>query len=98
MGALRINRRVHSQFPLVTWSFAVCRSRKQFLSSDLAKPSKKPNNPNQIMLKILGQQQSFCDGVSRRNFIQIGTLGLGGLALSDFLRAEAQSGRSISAS
>jgi len=49
------------------------------------------------MIKILGKQQSFCDGVSRRNFLQIGALGLGGLALPDLLRAEAQSGRSISA-
>ncbi len=49
------------------------------------------------MLKIFGQKQSFCDGVSRRNFLQIGALGLGGLALTDLLRAEAQSGRTISA-
>jgi hypothetical protein len=33
----------------------------------------------------------FCDGVSRRNFIKIGALGLGGLALPQLLRAEAQS-------
>ncbi len=49
------------------------------------------------MLTILGKKQTFCDGVSRRNFLQIGALGLGGLALPDLLRAEAQSGRSISA-
>jgi len=34
----------------------------------------------------------FCDGVSRRNFIQIGALGLGGLALPQLLQAEAASG------
>ena len=34
----------------------------------------------------------FCDGVSRRNFIRIGALGLGGLALPQLLQAEAQSG------
>ena len=49
------------------------------------------------MLTILGKKQSFCDGVSRRNFLQIGALGLGGLALPDLLRAESQAGRSVSA-
>lgn len=44
------------------------------------------------MLTILGPKQRFCDGVSRRNFLKIGALGLGGLALPDLLRAEAQSG------
>src|SRR5213594_2670629 len=34
----------------------------------------------------------FCDGVSRRNFLKIGALGLGGLALPQLLEAEAQSG------
>src|SRR5687767_8752139 len=30
----------------------------------------------------------FCDGVSRRNFLKIGALGLGGLALPQILKAE----------
>jgi hypothetical protein len=34
----------------------------------------------------------FCDGVSRRNFLKIGALGLGGLTLPQLLRAESQSG------
>jgi len=34
----------------------------------------------------------FCDGVSRRNFIKIGALGMGGLALPQLLKAEAASG------
>jgi hypothetical protein len=34
----------------------------------------------------------FCDGVSRRNFIRIGALGLGGLALPQLLEAEAVAG------
>src|SRR5262249_369780 len=48
-----------------------------------------------VMLTILGPQparSAFCDGVSRRNFLRIGALGLGGLALPQLLRAEAQSG------
>jgi hypothetical protein len=34
----------------------------------------------------------FCDGVSRRNFLKIGALGLGGLALPQLLQAESQTG------
>lgn len=34
----------------------------------------------------------FCDGVSRRNFLKIGSLGLGGLALPQLLRAEQSAG------
>jgi hypothetical protein len=41
------------------------------------------------MLKVVGQTAYHCDGMSRRNFIQAGVLGIGGLMLSDFLRARA---------
>lgn len=34
----------------------------------------------------------FCDGVSRRNFLKIGALGMGGLALPQLLRAEDAAG------
>jgi hypothetical protein len=46
------------------------------------------------MLTIYSSKPSsgFCDGVSRRNFLKIGALGLGGLSLPQLLRAEAQSG------
>src|SRR5437773_12558781 len=44
------------------------------------------------MLTIYGPKQRFCDGVSRRNFLKIGALGLGGLTLPQLLQAEAQSG------
>jgi hypothetical protein len=41
------------------------------------------------MLTIQGNQnRGFCDGVSRRNFLKIGALGLGGLSMPDLLRAE----------
>ena len=44
------------------------------------------------LLTILGNKNGqFCDRVSRRNFITIGSLGLGGLSLDNLLRAEAQS-------
>ena len=41
------------------------------------------------MLTIPGDVSQFCDGISRRNFLKIGGLGLGGLALPDLLRADA---------
>lgn len=46
------------------------------------------------MLTIYGDQQRFCDGVSRRNFLKIGALSLGGLSLPSLLRAaETDAGR-----
>jgi hypothetical protein len=47
------------------------------------------------MLSILAPKPAssgFCDGISRRNFLRIGALGLGGLALPQLLRAEAAQG------
>jgi Protein of unknown function (DUF1501) len=46
------------------------------------------------MLTILGQPQRhpFCDGLKRRDFLKIGGLAMGGLALPDLLRAEAAAG------
>ncbi len=44
------------------------------------------------MLNLFGRSKRFCDGVTRRSFLKIGGLGLGGLALPDLLRAEAASG------
>ncbi len=44
------------------------------------------------MLTIYGSKQRFCDGISRRNFLKIGALGLGGLTLPQLLQAESQSG------
>src|SRR5437867_2027589 len=44
------------------------------------------------MLTIYGQHARFCDGISRRNFLKIGALGLGGLSLPQLLQAEAQAG------
>lgn len=50
------------------------------------------------MLTIFGKKQKgFCDGVSRRDFLRIGALGLGAssLNLSDVYRAEANQGTGI---
>ena len=46
------------------------------------------------VLTIFGDCQGpFCDGISRRSFLRIGSLGIGGLSLARLLRAESQSGR-----
>ena len=44
------------------------------------------------MLNIAGPKSRFCDGMSRRSWLRIGGLGLGGLALPDILRGEARAG------
>lgn len=48
------------------------------------------------MLSILGQKRTLCDRISRREALQIGALGTGGLCLTDLLRADALAGRSNS--
>jgi hypothetical protein len=42
------------------------------------------------MLTLLGPSRRYCDGLSRRSFLKIGGLAMGGLTLPDLLRAEAQ--------
>jgi hypothetical protein len=41
---------------------------------------------------LSGSGRSFCDGLSRRNFLRVGTLGMTGLTLPGLLRAEAEAG------
>jgi uncharacterized protein (DUF1501 family) len=48
------------------------------------------------MLTILGapaRSDRFCDGLSRRSFLKIGGLAMGGLSLPQILRAESSTGR-----
>src|SRR5262245_22565805 len=45
-----------------------------------------------MMLTIPGPQSRFCDGLSRRSWLRIGGLALGGLGLPEILRAEATHG------
>jgi hypothetical protein len=45
-----------------------------------------------LVLKILGRKTRSGCGVNRRDFITIGSLGMGGLALPDLLRADAADG------
>lgn len=44
------------------------------------------------MLQFLGQQFRLCDGMRRRECLQIGALGLGGMSLPQLLQAEQQAG------
>ena len=44
------------------------------------------------MLTVSGPRHRYCDGVSRRSFMQIGGLAVGGLTLANLLRAEERSG------
>lgn len=48
------------------------------------------------MLNIPGPATRFCDGVSRRSFLRLGGLAMGGLTLPDLLRAEQTAGGSRS--
>ncbi len=42
------------------------------------------------MLNYFGGKHRFCDNVSRRDFLRVGALGLGGLTLPDILRLRAE--------
>jgi hypothetical protein len=44
------------------------------------------------MLTIAGSKFKLCDGVTRRNFLRVGALGMGGFSLSNLLRSDAQAG------
>src|SRR5438105_10480995 len=41
------------------------------------------------MLTILGSNHRLCDGLSRRDFLKVGALSVGGLTLADLLRLRA---------
>ncbi len=45
------------------------------------------------MLTVTGSQSRYCDGVSRRSFLQVGALGTTGLTLSSLMKAEAAAGK-----
>ncbi len=45
------------------------------------------------MLTLLGPSRRFCDGVSRRSFLKLGGLVMGGMGLPGMLQAEEKAGR-----
>jgi hypothetical protein len=44
------------------------------------------------------KSNAYCDGISRRNLLRVGALGIAGLTLADVLRAEAVSGKTTTKS
>ena len=48
---------------------------------------------NDLMSRFCDSRQLYCDGITRRSFLQIGGLAVGGLTLGGLLRAEDRSGR-----
>lgn len=44
------------------------------------------------MFTLLGPRHRYCDGITRRSFIKVGGLAMGGLTLPHLLRAETQAG------
>ena len=40
------------------------------------------------MLSFLGRRRQYCDGISRRDFLRVGALSVGGLSLADMLRLQ----------
>src|SRR5262245_57694415 len=51
-----------------------------------------PSGDSPTMLTLLGPSARFCDGLSRRSFLQVGALALGGLTLPRLLQAESRLG------
>jgi len=47
------------------------------------------------MLTIQGTRRRLCDGVVRRDFLQLGGLGLLGLGLADLFRQQAQAATTL---
>ena len=43
------------------------------------------------MIRISGPSHKYCDGATRRSFLQVGSLAVGGLSLADLFAAEASS-------
>ena len=48
------------------------------------------------MFDVLSSGRRYCDGVTRRSFLKIGGLAMGGIGLPQLLAAEAQAGKKAS--
>jgi hypothetical protein len=48
------------------------------------------------MLTFFGRRRRFCDGISRRDFLRVGALTVGGLSLADLLRLQARAATATS--
>lgn len=45
------------------------------------------------MLNLFGSKKTLCDGMTRRDMLRVGALAVGGLTLTDLLRAEQAAGK-----
>src|SRR5207248_3901919 len=48
---------------------------------------------NSVVFTLFGPHRRFCDGISRRSFLTLGGLAMGGLGLPGLLRAEERAGK-----
>ena len=46
------------------------------------------------MLDLLTNSHRLCDGISRRNMLRVGALGIGGLSMADLFRLQAEAAES----
>src|SRR5207244_2105038 len=72
----------------VDWHAPSCNNRPE------RGDARRSSNEGHTMLTLFGGKQRYCDGISRRSFLQIGALAMGGLTLPALLRAEQRAGRS----
>ena len=67
-----------------------------FYPAILASPENRSSHHLNRAMNLTRNRQRFCDGISRRQMLQIGAAGLAGLNLPDILGAEARTGRGSS--
>src|SRR3954470_1237189 len=55
-----------------------------------------PSHKGAVMLRILGSTKQLCGGLSRRDMLRIGGLGIAGLSLADMLALQSHAGEATS--
>src|ERR1700724_1187994 len=77
-----------SVLPVVHFEIACCPRRGYSQWSAPGRTGGSITKGGVDMLTLLGARQTFCDGITRRGFLQIGAFGAG-LTLAEMLRARA---------
>src|SRR5262249_22233110 len=81
------------RFEWDTTSTTSARSDRHFRPRGTIITGRIPRGPGFLaMLTIAGGESRYCDGLSRRSWLRIGGLALGGLSLPEILRAQAANG------
>src|SRR5687768_4716305 len=60
----------------------------------LVRPARRTANKEPAMLRILGSAKQLCEGLSRRDMLRVGGLGIGGLSLPQVLALQEASAAS----